>query len=133
MPHDTHTSSSSIVDVYNPQRVDRTPEDTITLLESSTGISQDEFLIMDIKLHLYTECKDNRPYSLITSHIATNKGSIEMIYDEGFRGHDSLKIAARLLIDNLGLSALILRSLISLRRGLADGDDDDDDDEHTIK
>jgi hypothetical protein len=38
-----------------------------------------------------------------------------MIYDEGFRGEDSLLRASKFLISNLGISGLILRSVISLR------------------
>jgi len=38
-----------------------------------------------------------------------------MIYDEGFRGVDSLSRASSFLISNLGISGLILRSVIVLR------------------
>ena len=38
-----------------------------------------------------------------------------MIYDEGFRGDDSLSRAKEFLISNLGISGLILRSVIALR------------------
>jgi len=38
-----------------------------------------------------------------------------MIYDEGFRGEESLSRAAKFLTSNLGVSGLILRSIISLR------------------
>ena len=55
------------------------------------------------------------PYSLITSFVETDKGSVEMIYDEGFRGEDSLNRTVQFLISNLGISGLILRSIITLR------------------
>ena len=42
-------------------------------------------------------------------------GSVEMIYDEGFRGENPLLRAAEFLTSNLGISGLILRSIISLR------------------
>ena len=54
-------------------------------------------------------------YSLITSFVETDKGSIEMIYDEGFRGEEPLLRATEFLTSNLGISGLILRSIISLR------------------
>jgi len=45
---------------------------------------------------------------------------VEMIYDEGYRGDDSLNRAVRFLISNLGLSALILRSIITLQSKISD-------------
>ena len=78
---------------------------------------QDEFKISQIELRHYREKVDEKlgTYSLITSFVQTDKGTIEMIYDEGFRGTDSLSRSASFLINNLGISALILRSVISLR------------------
>jgi len=38
-----------------------------------------------------------------------------MIYDEGFRGENSLLRSVQFLTSNLGISGLILRSVISLR------------------
>jgi len=68
-------------------------------------------------LRLYNERTDEKlgVYSLITSFVETDKGSVEMIYNEGFRGEDSLLRAAKFLTSNLGISGLILRSIISLR------------------
>jgi len=53
-------------------------------------------------------------YSLITSLVETDKGSVEMIYDEGFRGNNALEKSCKFLTENLGISGLILRSLIFL-------------------
>ena len=41
-----------------------------------------------------------------------------MLYDEGYRGDDALNDSATMLVQNLGLSGLILRSLISLKNEL---------------
>ena len=59
-------------------------------------------------------CIRDRQYSLITSLIETDKGSVEMIYDEGYRGNDALETSNKFLTENLGVSGLILRSLIFL-------------------
>ena len=64
--------------------------------------------------------KDIGSYSLITSFVQTDKGSIEMIYDEGFLGDDALSRAYGFLTTNLGLSALVLRSVISIRGKISD-------------
>ena len=43
-----------------------------------------------------------------------------MIYDEGFLGSDALSRAYGFLTTNLGLSALVLRSVISIRGKISD-------------
>ncbi|RMW37814.1 MAG: hypothetical protein EA447_04905 [Nitrosopumilus sp.] len=105
-----------IVDLHDPQRVNRTPDETMTLLSSGNFI-QDEFKISTVELRLYLENTDEKlgDYSLITSFVETDKGTVEMVYDEGYRGQDSLKRASEFLTSNLGISGLILRSVISLR------------------
>ncbi len=106
----------SIVDLHDPQRVNRTPDDVKVLL-SSGNFTQDDFVISKVELRLYNERTDEKlgVYALITSFVETDKGSVEMIYDEGFRGEDPLLRAADFLTSNLGISGLILRSIISLR------------------
>jgi len=106
----------TIVDLHDPQRVNRTP-DSVEVLLSSGDFVQDGFRISKVELRLYNERTDEKlgDYSLITSFVETDKGSIEMIYDEGFRGEEPLLRAAKFLTSNLGISGLILRSIISLR------------------
>ncbi|PBO86056.1 MAG: hypothetical protein COA77_00525 [Thaumarchaeota archaeon] len=105
-----------VVDLYDPSRVDKTP-DSLEVLFSSGDFIQDEYIISKVELRLYLERTDDKlgSYSLITSFVDTDKGSIEMIYDEGFRGDNSLTRAKEFLISNLGISGLILRSVIALR------------------
>ncbi len=106
----------TIVDLHDPQRVNRDP-DSVEVLLSAGNFVQDEFVISKVELRLYTERTDEKlgDYSLITSFVETDKGSVEMIYDEGFRGEEPLLRAAKFLTSNLGISGLILRSIISLR------------------
>lgn len=109
----------NIVDLHDPKRVDKTP-DAIEVLFSSGSFIQDEFKISKVELRLYSEQTDEKlgVFSLITSFVETDGGSVEMIYDEGFRGNDSLLRASEFLTSNLGISGLILRSIISLREKL---------------
>ena len=106
----------NIVDLHDPQRVNKTPDDVKVLLSSGNFV-QDDFTISKVELRLYNERTDEKlgDYSLITSFVETDKGSVEMIYDEGFRGELPLSRAAKFLTSNLGISGLILRSIISLR------------------
>jgi hypothetical protein len=109
-----------IVDLHEPQRVNKTP-DGVEVLLSSGNFVQDGFTISKVELRLYNERTDEKlgVYSLITSFVETNKGSVEMIYDEGFRGEEPLLRAAQFLTSNLGISGLVLRSIISLREKIA--------------
>jgi len=105
-----------IVDMHNPHRVNRKPDD-VKVLFSLGAIVDHGFSIRIVELRLYLEKFDENlgPYSLITSFVDTDKGSVEMIYDEGFRGVDALDHTEKFLTSHLGLSGLILRSIITLR------------------
>jgi len=108
-----------IIDIPNPNRVNRTPNQSVTLF-SGQDYSVHGFRIQKVELRLFVEKTDEElgPYSLITSFVDTDKGSIEMIYDEGYRGINPLESAKELLVKNLGISGLILRSIITLEAEL---------------
>ncbi len=108
-----------IIDIQNKDRVNRKPDKISIILSSGTFFEQ-EFLIKKVELRLYKERTDKKLglYSLITSSIETDKGSIEMIYDEGFLGDNPIEQASELLTKNLGVSGLVLRCIISLKEEL---------------
>ena len=108
-----------VIDLHDPLRVNRTPDD-VEILLSSGNFMQDEFKISKIELRLYIEKTHEKlgEYSLITSFVETDRGTVEMIYDEGYRGENPLSRATEFLTSNLGISALVLRSIISLREKL---------------
>ena len=105
-----------IVDLHDPSRISRAPDDSVTLFSTGNFV-HDSFVILKVELRLYTEKIDPKlgTYSLITSFVETDKGSVEMIYDEGFKGEHPLSSTAQFLTSNLGISGLVLRSIISLR------------------
>jgi hypothetical protein len=104
-----------IIDVVGPERVDRKPDRTVILLSSGNFVQQG-FIIKKIELRLFIEKIDEKlgPFSLITSLVETDKGMVEMTYDEGYRGEDALEKTASFILNNLGLSGIILRSIIAL-------------------
>jgi len=108
-----------IIDLHDPQRINKSPN-SVEILMASGNFVQDEFVISKVELRLYIEQIDDKlgSFSLITSFVETDKGSVEMIYDEGFRGENHLKKTREFLISNLGISGLILRSIICLREKL---------------
>ena len=103
------------IDISSPDRVKRNPDKTIQLLRNGP-ITQNGYNIESIQLRLYMEKIDKKlgQYSLITSLVETDKGSVEMIYDEGYRGNNALETSSKFLTENLGIASLILRSLIFL-------------------
>jgi len=107
------------IDIANPERINRSSDSTVILF-SEKNYSDHGFIIKKVELRLFVEKNDEKlgPYSLITSLVDTDKGSIEMLYDEGYRGQNSLETAKKFVISNLGISSLILRSIIALEEEL---------------
>ena len=112
-------SIMKFVDIPDSKRIERKP-DNHTLIFSDGEISQDGIVIKQIELLQYKTKKDQTlgEYSIITALIDTDHGMIEILYDEGYRGDNALNESATMLIQNLGLSGLIIRSLISLKNKL---------------
>ena len=107
------------VDVPDSKRIEREP-DNRNVIFSDGKITQDGVEIKQIELLQYKIKTDENlgEYSVITALVDTDQGQIEILYDEGYRGDDALTESANMLIQNLGLSGLILRSLISLKNKL---------------
>lgn len=99
----------------NPARISRDPDKIITLVDSG-NFTEQGYMIKKISLRLFIEKNDQKlgNYSLITSLVETDKGEVEMIYDEGYRGENPLERASAFILNNLGLSSIILRSIIAL-------------------
>ena len=107
------------VDVPDSKRIERDP-DNRNVIFSDGKITQDDVEIKKIELLEYKINTDQNlgTYSIITALVDTDQGLIEILYDEGYRGDDALNDSTNMLIQNLGLSGLILRSLISLKNKL---------------
>mgnify|MGYP006169467599 CR=1 FL=1 len=107
------------VDIPDSQRIEHEPDNRCVILTDGK-ITQDGVEIKQIELLHYKLKTDENlgEYSIITALVNTDHGQIEILYDEGYRGNDALNESANMLIQNLGLSGLILRSLISLKNKL---------------
>jgi|SRR5437660_9695461 len=105
-----------VIDVVSPERINKVPDKTIVLL-STGSFSEQGHVVKNVHLNLYLQNKDEKlgPYSLITVYLETDKGEIEMTYDEGYRGKNALEEAASFLTTHLGISSLILRSVMQLK------------------
>ena len=107
------------VDVPDSKRIERQP-DNRNVIFSDGKMTQNDVVIKQIELLQYKIKIDQKlgEYSIITALVDTDHGQIEILYDEGYRGDDALNDSANILVQNLGLSGLILRSLISLKNEL---------------
>ena len=91
-------------------------------LLSNGDVIQNGFKIIKLELRLYHDYLSvtGAPInSIITAYLETENHSIEAIYDEGNLGIDDLEKSIKLLTNNLGISGLILRLIISLENILA--------------
>ena len=104
-----------IIDISNPLRVERFPDESFVLL-SNGNYNMHGLKIIHVELRLYIDRIDENlgSFSLITSFVKTENDSIEMLYEEGYFGSEHFKKLKDFLISNLGISGLILRSIISL-------------------
>jgi hypothetical protein len=104
-----------ITDV-DPTRICR-PADKLKVLLTKSNQQNQGFKINRVEIRQYVERKDRRlgDYSLITAVVETDKGAVEMKYDEGFRGPDALDSVVVMLTEYIGLAALINRALIELQ------------------
>ncbi len=107
------------VDVPDSKRISKDPDDR-TIIFSDGQINQDDVVIKKIELLEYKIDTDEKlgVYSIVTALVDTDSGTIEILYDEGYRGNNALIDSANMLVQNLGLSGLIVRSLISLKNQL---------------
>ena len=98
------------------KRIQGNPYKSFIILTEGKNENQG-FIIEHIELRQYIEKRDPAlgDYSLITVLLQTNKGTIEMKYDEGFRGNDAIESAATMLTQYIGFAALINRALIELQ------------------
>jgi hypothetical protein len=98
------------------KRIQSNPDKAFILLTDGKNANQG-FIIEHIELRQYIEKRDPAlgNYSLITVLLQTNKGTVEMKYDEGFKGNDAIESAATMLTQYIGFAALINRALIELQ------------------
>jgi hypothetical protein len=97
-----------------PGRIKGPPAASAILLQSP--MQAQGLLVTKIELRQYIERTDERlgDYSLLTVVVETDRGVVEMKYDEGFRGPDALESARKMLLQYAGLAALINRAQIDL-------------------
>ena len=109
-----------VIEVADSERIDRAPDKTIVLMSGGKFLERGH-TVKNVTLNLYIQGRDEKlgPYSLITALVETDKGIIEMTFDEGYRGVNAIEEAAAFLTSHLGISGLILRSIIQLDQSVS--------------
>ena len=108
--------SMKIIDVVEPSKIDREPDQIISLIKNGKS-TENGFQIQTVEMRSYKQNIDKKlgVFTIITAYVETDNGSIEILYDEGYRGENALKDSVKFLTENLGLSSLILRCTLSLQ------------------
>ncbi|HJW19096.1 MAG TPA: hypothetical protein VJ571_00885 [Candidatus Nitrosotalea sp.] len=108
-----------VIEVADSERIERVPDKTIILMSKGKFLERGH-IVQNVALNLYIQGRDTQlgPYSLITALVETDKGMIEMTYDEGYRGENAIDDASTFLTSHIGISALILRSIIQLDQSI---------------
>lgn len=108
-----------VIEVADSERIGRVPDKTVVLLSGGKFLERGH-VVQNVTLNLYIQRRDEKlgPYSLITALVETDRGMIEMTYDEGYRGENAIEEAAAFLTSHIGISALILRSIIQLDQSM---------------
>lgn len=100
---------------FERSEISKAPVAKAILLEHGSQLV-DNVYIERVELRQYHKKADTerRFYSLITVHLKTSKGEIELKFDEGFKGRDPLPEISLFLVRYVGLEPLINRALIAL-------------------
>ena len=103
------------IDIPNPKRLEREPNRVISILTDGNSV-ENGYQIKNIFLRLYIEKIDQElgPYSIITTLVQTTEDSVEMIYDEGYFDTKAFEKTSEFLLNNLGISGIVFRSLVFL-------------------
>jgi hypothetical protein len=110
-------NKKKVTDIDSSRITEHNPDKSIILLANGKAENQG-YTIEHIELRQYIEDIDPflGNYSLLTVLIKTDKGEVEMKYDEGFRGNNVIESAAKMLSQYAGFASLINRALIELQR-----------------
>lgn len=103
-----------ILDLETNKLLHKTPNKSKIIL--SNIVYDSIYVIKKLELSIYTtnNHKILGDYSILVIIIETNKGTVIMKYDEGYRGKDAFHNAIEMLTQYNGVSSVINRALIEL-------------------
>jgi len=98
-------------DIPDPSRIDKIPDESQTIFSSENFIEQG-LIIKKIEMRLYIE-KENK--CLITIFLQSDKGDVEMLYNELPYDKNSLPNLTKFVTNQLGISSIVTRAIIFLK------------------
>jgi len=90
------------------------PDRSITILSNIMYDTIHFIEKLELLFYITNKHESLGEYSILIISLKTNKGTIIMKYDEGYRGYDAFDNTIKVLTHYNGLSSLINRALIEL-------------------
>ena len=110
----TMNNKRIILDLETNNLLQQTPKNSKIILSNIMYDSIHFIKKLELLMYITNNHKILGDYSILVSIIETDKGTIIMKYDEGYRGKDVFDNSIKMLTQYSGLSSLINRALIEL-------------------
>ena len=110
----TMNNKRIILDLETNNLLQQTPKNSKIILSNIIYDSIHFIKKLELLMYITNNHKILGDYSILVSIIETDKGTVIMKYDEGYRGKDVFDNSIKMLTQYSGLSSLINRALIEL-------------------
>lgn len=110
----TMNNKRIILDLETNNLLQQSPKNSKIILNNIMYDSIHFIKKLELLMYITNNHKILGDYSILVSIIETDKGTVIMKYDEGYRGKDVFDNSIKMLTQYSGLSSLINRALIEL-------------------
>jgi len=110
----TMNNKRIILDLEMNNLLQQSPKNSKIILSNIIYDSIHFIKKLELLMYITNNHKILGDYSILVSIIETDKGTVIMKYDEGYRGKDVFDNSIKMLTQYSGLSSLINRALIEL-------------------
>ena len=110
----TMNNKRIILDLETNNLLQQSPKNSKIILSNIMYDSIHFIKKLELLMYITNNHKILGDYSILVSIIETDKGTVIMKYDEGYRGKDVFDNSIKMLTQYSGLSSLINRALIEL-------------------
>jgi hypothetical protein len=110
----TMNNKRIVLDLETNNLLQQSPKNSKIILSNIMYDSIHFIKKLELLMYITNNHKILGDYSILVSIIETDKGTVIMKYDEGYRGKDVFDNSIKMLTQYSGLSSLINRALIEL-------------------
>jgi hypothetical protein len=110
----TMNNKRIVLDLETNNLLQQSPKNSKIILSNIIYDSIHFIKKLELLMYITNNHKILGDYSILVSIIETDKGTVIMKYDEGYRGKDVFDNSIKMLTQYSGLSSLINRALIEL-------------------